>query len=265
MKEDIISFLKNGFIVGMTLAIVIAIFIPLPALLLDIFIALNLIFAITLLIIAFCTEKVKNLSIYPALLLLFTIFNLAVNISATRLILTKGAQFDGRLIKVFSSLIVGSENERLIMGYVIFVIILCFNVLLIVTKGCSRVSEVAARFTLDSFTVKLMAIDTEYSCGAITEDEAQVRKIELQRESDFYGAMDGASKFLSGNEKIRILIIAVSHIVVTLIGILQKDESINDVIKSYIPLVISNGILNILPAFLVSLADGIIVTRKEIS
>jgi flagellar biosynthesis component FlhA len=260
MKEKILNYLKENLFTVVTVSlIVIMVVIPLPALLVEILIALNIILALTLVTVLY-TEKVKNIAFYPTLVLLSTVLGLAIYVSATRLILSKGAEYDGVLIKYFSSLIVGSEKENLIKGLVMFIVIIAFNVI-IITKSCTRVSEVAARFMLDTFEVKLMAIDTEYSSGAITEDEAQDRKKEVQEKSDFYGTMDGVSKFVSGNEKIRIIIFMISFIGVILIGTFLKGESISNTINSYYPLIISSGILCMLPAFLVSLGMGIITSR----
>jgi flagellar biosynthesis protein FlhA len=235
--------------------------IPLPALLLDIFIALNLIFALMVFLFALYVKKITNFTLYPTLLLVFMLFNMPVNLFATRLILTKGTEFDGRLIKVLSSFIVGAENKGLIIGLAFFIVIIAIHVI-VVTKRCTRISEVACRFTLDSLPVKQMAIDAEYNSGAITENEAALRKEKLQIESDFYGSMDGASKFLSGNEKVRILIIMVGFIGAILIGTLLNGQSINDAINTFVPLVIGNGILCALPSLLMSVAIGRIIIRS---
>ena len=265
MKDKIVSYLKeNQSIVVMTLLIVIAViavFISLPALLAEMLIALNFILTLTLLVIVFCTEKVKNIYFYPTLVLLFTIFNLTVNVSTTRLIMAKGSEFDGLLINLFSSLIVSSEKEYLVNGLVMFMVIFAFNII-VVTKSCTQVSEVATRFDLDCSQIKLMSIYSEYDSGAITEDETQAKKKEVQEESDFLCALDGASKFVSHNELIRIYIFMMSFIGVIPIGTLLRGESISDTINSCFPLFISSGILCILPAFLVSLGMRIIVTRK---
>jgi flagellar biosynthesis protein FlhA len=260
MKEGVSSIFRSKSIVIMTLVIVVMLIIPFPALLIDIFISLNLIFAIIIFLFASYVKKITSLSFYPKLLLVFTIFNLAVNLSATSLILRKGPEFDGRLIKLSASIIAGSEGERLKIGIAIFILIIAVHVL-VVAKGCTRISEVAARFTLDSFQVRQMVIDAKYNYGVITENEAALRKEELKLEVDFYSSMDVVSKYFSGNERLRILIITVSSIGAIFIGILYKGQSINDAVNTYIPLVISNGILCMLPSVLLYTAVGSIIAR----
>jgi flagellar biosynthesis protein FlhA len=269
MKENIINFLEeNKFISSITLMILI---LPLPELLLglsmlDIFIVFNMLFALTLIFIVFFKEKIRNYYLYSSIINIFIFFNLVVNISAIRLILIKGAEFDGRLIKYFSSLFVGSENENLFKGLIIFYLIFAL-ITVIITKSCTRVSEVAARFTIDSFQVKLMAIDSEYDSGAITEEEARAKRKKVQEESDFLGALDGASKYVSGYVII-ICIFGVSFTSVILIGNLFRGESINYTINSYFPFIFSNGILCMLPALLLSLGMRVIAMnlykKKEI-
>jgi flagellar biosynthesis protein FlhA len=243
----------------MILAIVIMTIIPLPTLLLDIFIALNLIFALIVLLIGILYKQIYYFTLYPTLLLISIFFNLAVNLSATRLILTKGAEFDGRLIKVLSSFIVGSEGERLIIGLIIFIVIIAIHVI-VVTKGCTRISEVVCLFTLDLPQMKQMDIDAKFNSGTITENEANARRNRLQIEVDFWDSLDGTSKFLSGNEKARIIIITLSFIGAILIGTLLNGQSINDAINTSVPLVIGNGILCVLPSLFLSIAMGIIIS-----
>jgi len=266
MIKDIINFLeKNKFISSITLTILI---LPLPELLLglsmlDIFIVFNMLFALTLIFIVFFKEKIRNYYLYSSIINIFIFFNLAVNISGNRLILLKGVEFDGRLIKYFSSLFIGLESENLFKGLIIFSVIIIL-ITVIITKSCTRVSDVAARFTLDAFQVKLMTIEIEYNNGAITEEEAQARKKEVQEESDFLGALDDSSKYVLGYVKIILYIFEVSYIGIILICILRyifRGESISDSI-TYFPLIISNGILCILPVFLLSITMGVIITRE---
>jgi len=261
MKNKLVNYFKeNLFIVTIAVLLIILISIPLSALFVNIFIALNLIFTLMLLVLVLCMDVNSYFFTFPTLTLLLTIFNLAVNVSVMRLILTKGAEIDNRLIKVFSSFINGSGEVRFIMCYIIFLAVICCHVITVV-KVCTRVSEVAARFTLDSFQVKLMAIEAEYESGAINEEEAFAKKEEVQKESDFLGELDGVSKIVSGNEKIRIIIIAAGIFGAVLIGVLLRGESIRDAVKLYIPLFIGNGILCMLPSFILSLTIGIVVSR----
>ncbi|MDR2729689.1 MAG: flagellar biosynthesis protein FlhA, partial [Treponema sp.] len=192
------SFLKESFPAASVLTIVIMLILPLPTFLLDALMAVNLIFSLLVLLIVLYTRKPTEFSLFPTILLVSTVFSLALNVSSTRLILLRGAKFDGRMIRAFSSFVVGSGgNESIVIGFIIFIVIIAVQAI-VITKGATRVSEVAARFTLDSMQVKMMAVETEYSQGSINEEEAQNKKDEIRKESDFYGSMDGASKFISG-------------------------------------------------------------------
>jgi flagellar biosynthesis protein FlhA len=196
-------------------------------------------------------------------LLVVTVFGLALNVSSTRLILTKGARFDGKMIRAFSSFVVGSGGgEGLVVGFIIFVIIIAVQAI-VITKGATRISEVAARFTLDGMQVKHMAIETEFNSGAITEGEMKDRKMELELESNFYGAMDGASKFISGNVKVGILITVINIIGGIIVGSALHGEPLSAAVGNYIGFSIGDGLLSQLPALLVSTAMGIVVTRAS--
>jgi len=259
VSRNPLNFLKDSFPAVAVITIVIAIILPMPTILLDALMALNLVFSLLILLIVLYTRKPTEFSLFPTVLLVTTVFSLALNVSSTRLILTQGARFDGRMIKAFSSFVVGTTgNEGIVVGLIIFIIIIAVQVV-VITKGATRVSEVAARFTLDSMQVKMMAVETEYSAGAITEDEAQKRKAQIQKESDFYGSMDGASKFISGNVKIGVFIIIVEMLGGFIIGSVMYGES--DVVPTYISLAIGDGLVTQLPALLVSTAMGIVVTR----
>jgi len=198
------SFLKNLTppfqIFGITI-LVLLIIIPFPAIIIDIFIGINLFFSILIFINIIKTQKNKKIAFLPTFLLLHTIFSIAIAVSITRPILLKGAKFDGLIIRIISNFIAGSgDTLQLYFGFVIFLFFVAITTL-IVCKGIVRVAEVAARWTLDSLPGKMMAIDTEYSSGAITEEKVQKRKTEIQDESDYIGAIDGVSKFISGNIK----------------------------------------------------------------
>ncbi|MCL2093197.1 MAG: flagellar biosynthesis protein FlhA [Treponema sp.] len=235
--------------------------VPLPTVLLDVLISFNLILSLLVLLIVLYNKKPTDFSLFPTVLLVLTVFSLVLNVSSTRLILTQGARFDGRMIQAFSSFVVGSAgNEGLVVGFIIFVIIIAVQVL-VITKGATRVSEVAARFTLDSLPGKQMAIDAEYSSGAIDQKEATLRKELLQRESDFYGAMDGASKFISGNVKVGIFIIVINVIGGVIIGASIHGEPIVTALGTYFRFTIGDGLVSQLPALLISTAMGIVVTR----
>jgi flagellar biosynthesis protein FlhA len=254
-----LGFLKDSFPAVAVITVVISIILPMPTVLLDALMALNLVFSLLILLIVLYTQKPTEFSLFPTILLVSTVFSLALNVSSTRLILSQGANFDGRMIRAFSSFVVGSSgNEGIVVGFIIFIIIIAVQVI-VITKGATRVSEVAARFTLDSMQVKMMAVETEYSSGAITEDEAQKRKAQIQKESDFYGSMDGASKFISGNVKVGVFIIIVEMLGGFIIGSTIHNEQ--NVVSTYISLAVGDGLVTQLPALLISTAMGIVVTR----
>ncbi|MDR2158583.1 MAG: flagellar biosynthesis protein FlhA [Treponema sp.] len=244
-------------------AVVVMIIIPLPTVLLDALMALNLVFSLMILLIVLYSKKATDFSLFPTVLLAVTIFGLVLNISSTKLILIKGARFDGRMIRALSSFVVGSGgSEGLVIGFIIFIIIIAVQVI-VITKGATRVSEVAARFTLDGMQVKHMAVENEFNTGAISEEEMKNRKLELELESNFYGAMDGASKFISGNVKVGILITAVNIIGGIVVGAAIHGEPLAAALGNYIGFSIGDGLLSQLPALLVSTAMGIVVTRAS--
>jgi flagellar biosynthesis protein FlhA len=238
------------------------IMVPLPTIILDAFMAMNLIFALIVLLLVLYNKKAVEFSLFPFVLLVATVFGLVLNISSTRLILTKGAAFDGRMIRAFSSFVVGSGgSEGLVVGFIIFIIIIAVQAV-VITKGASRVSEVAARFTLDALPGKQMAVEAEYNSGAITEEEFKTRKREIQQESDFYGAMDGASKFISGNVKVGIFITVINILGGFIVGAALHNEPVSSALGTYITFAVGDGLLSQLPALLISVAMGIVVTRS---
>jgi flagellar biosynthesis protein FlhA len=181
-------------------------------------------------------------------------------VSSTRLILSKGAEFEGKLVRAFGNFVVGTPGaEGLVIGVIIFVILVAVQ-FIVITKGATRVSEVAARFTLDGLPGKQMAIEAEYNSGAITEEEAAQRKQELQREADFYGAMDGASKFISGNVIVGIIITLVNVIGGMIIGITLHNEPLSVAVDTYVSLTIGDGLITQFPLLMISTSTGIIVT-----
>ncbi|MDR1144311.1 MAG: flagellar biosynthesis protein FlhA [Spirochaetaceae bacterium] len=243
-------------------AVVVMLIVPMPTVLLDALMAMNLVLALLILLIVLYTKKATDFSSFPTVLLVSTVFGLSLNVSSTRLILTQGAAFNGKMIRAFSSFVVGSGGtEGLVVGFVIFIVIIAVQAV-VITKGATRIAEVAARFTLDALPGKQMAIEAEYNSGAITEEESIVRKNDLQRTVDFYGAMDGSSKFISGNVKVGILITAVNILGGIIIGTVLHGETISTAVGTYISFSIGDGLLSQFPALLVSTATGIIVTRS---
>jgi flagellar biosynthesis protein FlhA len=243
------------------IVIVMMLLIPLPDFLLDFFLALNLVVCLLVIIIVLFTKRALDFSVFPTLLLILTVFGLALNVSSTRLILSQGAKFNSLMIRGFGGFVTGAAGlEGLVIGLIIFIIIIAVQ-FVVITKGATRVAEVAARFTLDALPGKQMAIEAEYNSGLITEEEATRRKNDIQREVDFYGAMDGASKFISGNVKIGIFITLVNMIGGLIVGMTLHGEPWDVAFSTYVRLTIGDGLITQLPALLVSTATGVIVTR----
>lgn len=244
------------------IVIVMMMIIPLPEVVLDFLMALNLVFSILIILIVLYMRHALEFSVFPTLLLVVTVFGLALNVSSTRLILSKGSLFAGRIVRAFGTFVVGSEGTQgYVIGFIIFAIIIAVQ-FIVITKGSTRVAEVAARFTLDAMPGKQMAIEAEYNSGLITEEEAIRKKSDLQREVDFYGAMDGASKFVSGNVKVGILITLINIIGGFIVGMTIHNEEFSIALNTYIPLTIGDGLVTQLPALLISVSTGIIVTRS---
>jgi len=258
--SNVSGFLKNNIPAVVMIIIVIAIVLPMPTVILDALMAINLIFSLMILLSVLSTPRSTELSLFPTFLLVSTVFSLALNVSSARLILTQGSNFNGKMIKAFSSFVVGSSGgvQGIVVGTIIFIIIILVQVI-VITKGATRVSEVAARFTLDAMPVKMMGVDTAYSSGSITEDEANEKRAQIQREGDFYGSMDGASKFISGNVKVGVFIIIIEmlggFIVNSALGGQQSGFGV------YVALAIGDGLVTQLPALIISTAMAIIVTR----
>jgi flagellar biosynthesis protein FlhA len=243
------------------ITVVVMIIIPLPTVLLDTFMAFNLILSLLVLLIVLYTREAVDFNLFPTVLLVVTVFGLALNVSSTRLILTQGARFNGRMIRAFSSFVVGSgATDGLVVGFIIFIVIIAVQAV-VITKGATRVSEVAARFALDGMPQKQMAIEAEFNSGSITEEEAQGRKRKLDLELSFYGSMDGASKFISGNVKVGIFITAVNILGGIIIGMVIHGEPAGMALSNYIALSVGDGLLSQFPSLLVSTAMGIVVTR----
>ncbi|MDR0527954.1 MAG: flagellar biosynthesis protein FlhA, partial [Spirochaetaceae bacterium] len=260
--EGIFGSRNDIFIAAGVVSVVMMLIIPMPAFLLDALMAMNLVLSLIILLIVLYTRKATDFSVFPTMLLVTTVFGLSLNVSSTRLILTQGGSFNGRMIRAFSSFVVGSGGtEGLVIGLVIFIVIIAVQAV-VITKGSTRIAEVAARFTLDKMPQKQMAADAEFSSGAINEEELRKRKEEIEQESSFYGAMDGASKFISGNVKIGIFITVVNIIAGIIIGIALHKETFAQAIQTYISFAIGDGLLSQFPSLLVSTATGIIVTRS---
>ncbi|SEJ62947.1 flagellar biosynthesis protein FlhA [Propionispira arboris] len=235
--------------------IVIMMIIPLPTILLDLLLCLNITLALVVLMVSVYNVEPLDFSVFPSLLLVTTLFRLALNVSSTRLILLEG--YAGEVIMSFGNFVVGGNA---VIGFIIFVILIIIQ-FIVITKGAERVAEVSARFTLDAMPGKQMSIDADLNQGAITDLEAKDRRIKIQREADFYGAMDGASKFVKGDAVAAIIIIIINILGGFIIGMVQRNLDVTQALQTYTLLTVGEGLVNQIPALLVSTATGIIVTR----
>lgn len=236
--------------------IVLFLLIPLPPFLLDVFFIINISLALIILLITMNIHEPLEFSIFPSLLLITTLFRLGLNVSSTRLILSRGGDA-GQVIKAFGEFVI---QGNVVIGVIIFLIIVLMQ-FIVITKGAERVAEVAARFTLDSMPGKQMAIDADLSSGLINEQEAKLRRNKIQRESDFYGAMDGATKIVKGDAIMSIIITSINFIAGSIIGIVQSGMGLSEVLSVYSIATIGDGLVSQLPALMISTATGMIVTR----
>jgi flagellar biosynthesis protein FlhA len=235
--------------------VVITMVVPLPKVLLDMLLAANISLAIVILLTAMMVQRALDFSVFPALLLVTTLVRLSLNVSSTRLILLHGDA--GHVINAFGNFVVGGN---LVVGLVIFLILVVIQ-FAVITAGAGRVAEVTARFTLDAMPGKQMAIDADMNSGLITEDEAKQRRADVGREADFYGAMDGASKFVKGDAMASIVIVMINLLGGFIIGVVMNHLSIGDAAKKYSLLSVGDGLVSQVPALLISVASGIVVTR----
>ncbi len=263
MAAPVMAAGKTGFVkkysdvmiaVGIV-TIVVMMIIPLPTLLLDLLLCMNITLALVVVMSAIYNVEALDLSVFPSLLLITTLFRLALNVSSTRLILLEG--YAGEVISSFGNFVVGGNA---VVGFIIFIILIIIQ-FLVITKGAERVAEVSARFTLDAMPGKQMAIDADLNQGAITDAEASERRKKIQREADFYGAMDGASKFVKGDAIAAIIIIIINITGGFVIGMVQRNMTVTQALQNYTLLTVGEGLVNQIPALLISTATGIIVTR----
>jgi flagellar biosynthesis protein FlhA len=251
---------KRNAETGLAIAVVFVIallILPLPAVLLDLFLVTSIGLSLVVLLTALQTADALEFSSFPALLLLLTLFRLALNVSSTRLILTHGEA--GEVIHAFGQFVIGGNYA---VGLVIFLILIGIN-FIVITKGAGRVAEVAARFTLDAMPGKQMAIDADLSAGLIDENEARRRREEIARQADFYGAMDGSSKFVKGDAIAALLITGVNIIGGMFVGVVQKGMSASEAATHFTVLTVGEGLVAQIPALVVSTAAGIMVTRAS--
>ena len=247
--------LDNAVSLGVVI-ILLFLFIPLHETVLDILLVVNIGLSILILMITMNISETLEFSIFPSLLMITTLFRLGLNVSSTRLILSEG--YAGEVIQNFGNLITGGN---IVVGVVVFLIIVLVN-FIVITKGAERVSEVAARFTLDAMPGKQMAIDADLSSGLITEDEAKLRRKKIQKEADFFGAMDGATKIVKGDAVMGILITLINFIGGVIIGMVMEGGDFASVLQNYSIVTVGDGLVSQIPALMISTATGMIVTRS---
>ena len=246
----------NNAISLFVVVIVLFLILPLPKQLLDVMLVVNIALSIMILIITMNISEALEFSIFPSLLLITTLFRLGMNVSSTRLILSNGGDA-GQVIKSFGELITGGN---IVIGFLIFIILVLVQ-FIVITKGAERVAEVAARFTLDAMPGKQMAIDADLNTGAITEQQARDRRYKIQKEADFYGAMDGATKIVKGDAIMSIIMTLINFLAGVIIGMVQGGGDFSTVLTTYSIATIADGLVSQLPALMISVATGMVVTR----
>ncbi len=268
--EDLFQFLKKFekftkntdllMAVGL-IGILAVMIIPLPPTLLDLSLTLSLALSILVLLVALYINKSLDFSVFPSLLLITTLLRLSLNVASTRLILAhghEGPQAAGQVISAFGNFVIGNNY---VIGFIVFVILVIIN-FIVITKGSGRIAEVAARFTLDAMPGKQMSIDADLNAGLITEEDARRRRREIEEEADFYGSMDGASKFVRGDAVAGIIITLINIVGGLLIGTIQKGLDLSTAAKYYTMLTIGDGLVTQIPALIISTAAGMVVTRN---
>ncbi|QEC46864.1 flagellar biosynthesis protein FlhA [Baekduia soli] len=240
---------------GVVVLVVVMLIIPLPPVLLDLLITLNISCALAIVVTTMYVQKALDFSVFPSLLLITTLFRLAINVSVTRLILLHGDA--GGVVTAFGHFVVGGN---VVVGLVVFLILIVIQ-FVVVTNGAGRVAEVGARFTLDAMPGKQMAIDADLNAGQITDEQARQRRAEIAQEADFYGAMDGASKFVKGDAMAAVLITMINLLGGIVVGVLMQKRSFGDAVQHFSLLSVGDGLAAQIPALLISVATGIIVTR----
>lgn len=246
------------FAIGAVMVIMMLI-IPLPSMILDFLLIINIVISLLILLMVLSIKSASEFSVFPSVLLVMTAFRLALNVSTTRAILTQGANFNGKVITSFAEFVVGNN---IVVGVVIFIILIIVQ-FVVITKGATRVSEVAARFALDSMPSKMMAVESELQAGAITDKEAEEKRKKIRGESDFYGTMDGASKFVQGDVIAGIIITIINIVGGLIIGITMRGEAFAQAADAYTRFTVGDGLVSQIPSFFMSFATGLLVTRSS--
>lgn len=263
--KDMLGWVARGE-VGMAvgvIGVILLLILPIPAFLMDMLLAISLISSVLILMTALMMKKPLDFAIFPTVLLVSTLFRLGLNLASTRLVLTsghEGGDAAGHVIEAFGALMMGGS---FIIGIIVFAIILVVN-FVVITKGSTRIAEVSARFTLDSMPGKQMAIDADLSSGLISEDQAKTRRKELEQESTFFGAMDGASKFVRGDAVAGLIIVFINILGGILIGTLQHGMPMGEAATAYVQLTIGDGLVTQVPAIIISIAAGFLVSKAGV-
>ena len=233
---------------------------PLPAIALDLLFTFNIALSIMVLLIGLQTTKPLDFLSFPTVLLVTTMLRLSLNVASTRLVLTEGHTGPGaagKVIEAFGHVLIGGNYT---VGIVVFVILTIIN-FTVVTKGAGRIAEVGARFTLDAMPGKQMAIDADLNAGLINQDDARTRRSEISQEAEFYGAMDGASKYVRGDAVAGMMVIVINIVGGLIVGVLQHDMAFTDAVKNYTLLAIGDGLVAQIPSLVISIAAGVVVSR----
>lgn len=255
---NIKSRLKTSSVALLMVAVVSLLIIPLPTALLDFMFILNLTISLVILFITMYIKETLEFAIFPSLLLVTTVYRLSLNISSTRSILTNGG-YAGEVVKTFGQFVI---QGNIVVGLIIFLILVLVQ-FIVITKGAERVAEVSARFTLDALPGKQMAIDADLSSGLITEEQARERRSKIQREADFFGAMDGATKFVKGDAIISIIVTLINLIGGIVVGLINGEGDFMTIIQTYSISTVGDGLMSQIPSLLISMATGLVVTRSS--
>lgn len=260
LPAGVLPALRSFSLPGAILLLVALLVVPIPAVLLDAFFIMNIMISLAVLMVALNAQKPLDFSAFPTVLLFATLFRLGLNVASTRVVLVNGHEGGaaaGHVIEAFGTFLIGGDY---VVGIVVFAVLMIIN-MIVVTKGAGRVSEVSARFTLDALPGKQMAIDADLNAGLMTPDEARARRVEVSTEADFYGAMDGSSKFVKGDAIAGLLILAINIIGGLILGVVSHQMTVGDAAQAYIMLAIGDALVAQLPALMLSIAAAAIVTR----
>ncbi len=259
-RKDALPMLRTFALPGAMLTLVVLMVVPIPAFLLDIFFITNIMISLAVLMVALNAQKPLDFSAFPTVLLFATLFRLSLNVASTRVVLVHGHEGEaaaGHVIEAFGSFLIGGDY---VVGLFVFAILIIIN-MIVVTKGAGRVSEVSARFTLDALPGKQMAIDADLNAGLITPDEARARRTEVGTEADFYGAMDGSSKFVKGDAIAGLLILAINIVGGLILGVVSHNMAVGEAAETYILLAVGDALVAQVPGLMLSIAAAAIVTR----